>query len=453
MRSGRSFLALLVIALGLGAYIYFVEAPKNPDAADAKAKVFPESTAVISEVRIHASSGQSTTVTRDGSSWKITAPAALPADTAQVASLVSTLESLEIEKVIEDNPAAVAPFGLDPPRFTIAFTREGDATLHQLDVGNKNPTGADLYARVDGEPKLFLIGGYLESSLDRSTFDLRDKTALAFDRDAADALTLVATGVPERDLRRTDTGWRLTAPVQARADDSAVDSLMGRFAQLQMKSVVAEDGTADLKTYGLDTPEATVTVGAGSARAELALGKTLEDGTTVYARDLSRPQVFTVEASIVEDVKRNTDALRAKDLFAFRSFNAVGLDLTWNGQTASFVKKAPPATGDASPGPEVWSRTAPGAGDVDQTKMNDMLSSLSALRAESFTDKPLTTGDQLVVVARYGDAASPTEERMTFRKSGEAVQAIIPGEPGAALVGAASFDSIVSAIKELAGFK
>ena len=42
MRGGRSFLILLVVALGLGAYIYFVESKREPadTAASKKDKVF-----------------------------------------------------------------------------------------------------------------------------------------------------------------------------------------------------------------------------------------------------------------------------------------------------------------------------------------------------------------------------------------------------------------------------
>ena len=40
MRGGRSLLVLLVVALGLGAYIYFVESKRDPAGADAKEKAF-----------------------------------------------------------------------------------------------------------------------------------------------------------------------------------------------------------------------------------------------------------------------------------------------------------------------------------------------------------------------------------------------------------------------------
>jgi hypothetical protein len=56
-------------------------------------------------------------------------------------------------------------------------------------------------------------------------------------------------------------------------------------------------------------------------------------------------------------------------------------------------------------------------------------------------------------VARFGDATTPSEERVTFRKSGDVVHAIVPGEPGAAVVATSSFDAVLAAIKELAGIQ
>lgn len=60
-------------------------------------------------------------------------------------------------------------------------------------------------------------------------------------------------------LARTDGGWRLTAPVNARANTFNVDALL-RLAQAPSRLRVGE-ARADLKRYGLDPPQATVTFG------------------------------------------------------------------------------------------------------------------------------------------------------------------------------------------------
>ena len=64
----------------------------------------------------------------------------------------------------------------------------------------------------------------------------------------------------------------------------------------------------------------TVTIGAGSAKTVLEVGKT-EDGET-YARDASRPMVFTVDTTLQGDLDKNFDDYRKKELFEFRPFYA-----------------------------------------------------------------------------------------------------------------------------------
>ena len=58
-------------------------------------------------------------------------------------------------------------------------------------------------------------------------------------------------------------------------------------------------------------------------------------------------------------------------------------------------------------------------------------------------------GEDLVVVAHFGDAASPREERVTLRKSAGVAYAIRAGEPGAAIVPVAEFDKVLTQLKEL----
>jgi hypothetical protein len=455
MGRGKSFLALVVVALGLGAYIYFVEMKRDPAAADdtaKKDKVFAIETGKIEEVQVRAASGESTTVRKSGDTWQITTPETLEADTNEVSSLVSSLESLEVNRVIEENPTAVKSFGLEPPRIQLSFKLAGDATARTLQIGNRTPTGGDLYARVEGQPRVFLISSFQEDTFDKTTFELRDKDVLEFARENVDSLTIEPAGAKAITLAKKGDQWRLTAPVAAKADFSTVDGLVGRVSQAQMKSIAAP-APDDLKKYGLDKPQATVTFGAGSTRATLALGSKPEgDDSSVYARDLSRPIVFTMDATLLDDLKKPAGDLRAKDLFEFRSFTATGVDLTWNGQAVTWSKEKP-AGSDQSSAVDVWKQTKPAAKDLDQTKATDLLTTLSNLRAESFVDAPHGSGDELVVVARFGDAGNAREERVTFRKSGDTVHAMVPGEPGAAVVLAADFDKVAALLKELSGLK
>ena len=453
MNRGRSFLILIVLALAIGAYIYFVESKRDPLETTAKAKVFAGlEPGTLEEIEVKADSGEVTRIRKQDGDWQIVQPAGVPGDSAKTSSLASTLEALEEQRVVSENPSSLASFGLEPPRIAVAFRKAGETEMRRLLVGTKTPTGSDLYAKVDSQPKVFLIASFLEDSLNQTTFDLREKSALTFARDGVDALRLEAAGSPALAFAKKGDTWRLTAPVSASADFAAVDGIVSRLFQAQMKSIAADDVGSDAAKYGFDKPQATATIGLGSTQATLVIGAK-QDDTSVYARDLSRPLVFTVESTLLDELEKKPEDVRRKDVFAFRSFNATSLELTYGGKTFTFAKQPAAADPNASAGADVWKMTSPEAKDVDQAALTTLMSALSNLRAESFADKPVTGGEDLVVVARHGDAAAPSEDRATIRKSGDTAHAIVTGEPGAFVLAAADVDNVLKQVKDLVGIK
>ena len=461
MRGGRSFVILVVVALGLGAYIYFVESQRDVGPSIVEGDpVFAIDTGTIEEVQIRSTSGETTTVRHDDGTWRIVEPATLPADISAVGSVLSTLETLTTERTVDEAPISVAEYGLDPARLSIAFRVTGDATLQRLDLGDLTPTGADLYARVEGDPKLILIASFHEASFDKTAFDLRDKQVLDFSRDGVDTLRIAPADGEAVSLAKVGDGWRLSEPVDARGDLSAVDGIVSSVFGARMTSVAhpadpadtTEPDADDLRRFGLDRPAVTVTLGEGSTRATLAVGAENDAGAR-YARDLSRPIVFAIESSVFDALTTTADDLRAKDLFAFRSFTAVGVDLAFDGTARTYEKRTTTSDDDPPTTTDSWVDTSPDAGDLDQAAVTNLLTSISNLRADAFASRALSSGEEFVVTARFGDAASPDEERVVFRRDGDTVHAIREGEPGAAIVVTADFDRALTLFKELAGIQ
>ncbi|MBM3751585.1 MAG: DUF4340 domain-containing protein [Acidimicrobiia bacterium] len=446
MRSGKSFLGLLIVATALGAYIYFVEMTRDPaaDSASTREKVFTLTPGSIESVNLTNASGETTTVVRQEAVWNITAPEAAEADTVEISTVVSSIESLEQTRVVTETPESLAPFGLDPARISVAFTVAGESTPRRLKLGNKTPTGGDLYAQVEGSPKVFLIGGYLEDTFNKGPFALREKSVLKFSRDGADALT-ITQGTSRLSLAKSGNTWRLSVPIDAAADFNTVDGLIGRIFQARMAGFVAADGTASLREYGLDRPQAIVTVGSGSSRAELAIGSA-QDDTNVYARDLSRSMIFTIEKALLDELRKKPEDVRLKDLFNFRSFTATAFEITTGGTKYTFTKTK--GEGDNA---DVWTLTAPTTKAADAAKMTDLLTTSSNLRAASFAAAAFASGDTVTIAATFDDAGTAKTETVTFRKSGAVVHGIRTGEPGAAVVSTTDFDRVLSLLKEIAG--
>jgi len=333
MRGLRSLILLIVIALPLGWFAYRDYQKPAGDDGPKKDKVFTVESDKIDEISVKSEGGERTRLQKSGTEWKIASAADAKPDTGEISGLTSNLSSLELERVVDENPPDLKEYGLAQPRIEVAFKSGGQE--HTLLIGQKTPPGTDLYAKRADDKKVFLIPSHIEGTFNKSTFDLRDKSVVKVDRDKLDALEFTAGDRSSRFVRPAGE-WQIAAPVQARADFSAIEGLVSRLAGLQMKSLV-DTPDADPKKYGLDKPAATVKFGSGSSQATVVLGGKAAEGT-IYARDLSRPSIFTVESNVLDELKKDPSEYRQKDLFDARSFNATRIEIVRSGQTHTFEK-------------------------------------------------------------------------------------------------------------------
>jgi hypothetical protein len=449
MRGLKSTIALVVVLAGLGAYIYFVTWKQPADAGSGtkkQEKVFAGvESDKIEELKVSLASGDATSLKKQSGAWQLTQPLTSKADDSEVSGITSALSSVEMTRVVDENPANLTDYGLSNPRIALDFKASGDKDYRKLFIGEKSPTGSDLFAKRNDEKRVFLIPAFQESTFNKSTFDLRDKTLLKFDRDKVDALDLSAGGKTTA-FAKQGSDWKIAKPLDVRADSSTVEGLIGRLQSAQMKSIVTGEATPDdLKKYGLDKPDATVNIKAGSSTATLVLGGKAADNT-VYARDVSKPSVVTVETSLADELKKGADEYRRKDLFEFRAYNASRIEFTRNGQTVAFERVK--AKDEKSQ--DTWRRVSPNAADADKDKVEGMLSRLSNMRASAFVDSTAKTGldkPALTVSVKFEDGKK--EERVAFGKEGDTVYASRPGEPGAAKADPADFAEVNKSLDEL----
>ena len=77
--------------------------------------------------------------------------------------------------------------------------------------------------------------------------------------------------------RQADGRWRMTQPIEARADSDQVETIVRELLTVRNDDKTA-DVTPNLGTHGLDSPAAKVTLQKGDRSAWLALGKTTIGG-------------------------------------------------------------------------------------------------------------------------------------------------------------------------------
>jgi hypothetical protein len=432
MRGFKSTLVLLVALIAIVGYIYFVDSKKPVNDTEAKEKAFTGVTADdVEEMQVKSAEGETSRLQKIDGKWQVVDPIKTEADNTEASNIASSLASIDIQRVVDENSSNLKNYGLDPPRIEVGFRTKGKKDLQRILLGEKTPTGGDVYAQVPGKKRVFLVNSFLESTFNKTTFALRDKKVLAFDRDKVDSLELSSA---DKSLQFAKHGgeWSIVKPLAARADFGAVEGALERIASVQMQAIVA-DSADDAKKFGLDKPSATINVGLGSSKATLLLGKT--ENAVVYARDAARPMVFTVAPTLTTDLFKDVGEYRRKDLFDSRSFNEDKVTFTRGSETVTLEKSK------GKDGKESWKN---GAKDVDAAKADELLGKLGTLRADKFQAQadPALKTPALTVTAQFDNKT----ETVAFARAGATVVASRNGEPGSASVDAMAFDELMKAI-------
>ncbi len=443
MRGMKSTLALLLVLVGLGGYIYFYgDEAADPNAAQ---KLFPGLVSDnIETLTVKSDAGETTSLKKQDGKWMMTAPSQTRASDLDASGIANALAGLDITRVVDETPADVKDYGLVTPSVEVAFTSTDGKLSGKLLIGSKTATGGSLYARKDGDTRVVLIGEYNSATFNKSTFDLRDKAIVSFDRSKVDGIDVVQPA-GSFELAKKDGTWTLAKPLVARADATAADGLVTAMESLQMKSIVAPSATPEeLAKYGLDKPSSIVNLHLGADRTSVAVGAPAGDDI-VYARDLARPDIFTIQLPAADDLRKTADDYRARDLFDMRAFTANRIEITRSGKTAAFEKVK--ATGENEA--DVWKKVSPVAADADKDKFPAFVAALADIRAVDFTDGKARTGldaPAATIVVKFDDGKK--EERVLLAKPGTTAYATRADDPSVVTIDSTKFDEAITSIDE-----
>ena len=219
----RGLIVAAVILAGLSGTLYWSNHHKPSDTTEASADVAPKILAVkeadISKFDLKKNGAEQVGGERNAAGqWRITSPTSLAADQSAVSSLLGTFSSLNSERLVEEKSSSLAPYGLDSPKLEVDLTEKTNQTQKLL-LGDDTPAGNGIYARLDGDPRVFTIPKYNKTSIDKSANDLRDKRLLTVDSDKISQIDLVAKK-QEMTFGRNKDEWQIVKPKPLRADDT-----------------------------------------------------------------------------------------------------------------------------------------------------------------------------------------------------------------------------------------
>lgn len=320
----RTTLLLILILLGLGAYVYWVEVPKAEEEAKRKTLFDFKADDVTAMSLVYTD--REIAVEKAGDAWKLTKPIEAAADSITVRNLINAIAECEVKKELTEVSEDRAQYGLDAPLVKIAV-QLGDRALPEIRVGKATPVGASAYVERGGADEIVLTSSAFRTSVDKQVKDLRDKTIVTFEDDDVHAIALRGED-KEIQLVRTDGAWRLEQPGSWPADAVSVRSFLSTLRSMRATDFPA-DSPADLSPYGLDAPRLSVILTLGEAKAEtrILLGKAGEQND-LYVQTSGAPVVFAVSDWIFRDLNKTAADFRDKTLLAFDRDAVVALAVT-----------------------------------------------------------------------------------------------------------------------------
>ena len=442
-----STLILLLAALGLGGYLYFVESDRPVTDETAKAKVFTYDPAKINQVEVKSSAGEITALRKGANdTWTIVQPSEAPADRNSISDIVTNLANLEEQRVVDENAADLKTYGLAEPRIEVTFNVEGEKEPKRILLGEKTPASSGIYAKLPTNNRVFLVASTLETALDKSPFDFRDKAALAFDQTKVTSLELTSSAQTIR-LEKSGEEWKLVKPVQAPADFVSVNGLIGQLQSAQMTALKDRpEDLKDLRPYGLDKPAVVATLGMGASAVKFELGKEA-DAASVWARDPSKAAVFSINNGVAMELQKKVEDFRRKEVFDFRPYNTTRFEITRGKETRAFER----VKGTGENAVDTWKQVVPAAKTVDSSNFEGALLDLSNLRAESFVSAAGSgTGHNnpaAVIVVKFDDGKK--EERVVIGTAGASVFATRADQPGALKLEAGKYEEAIKKLDAL----
>ena len=348
-------------------------------------------------VRIEVEGTQSWKLQRDeDKNWDIIDKVRARADSDEVKKVLDQLDSIDAKEFIADSPEDLSPFGLADGRERLVLrawvepkappttqpttrptTRPATepatrpATVaHALLFGAKS--GDDkVFARLGGEPAVFLLDADLLKDLQPKAADLRDKTVMPKWTKDAVSIDLRVEGKTCR-LQKSGDEWKMTAPVAVKAGREQVEDLLSKLADL--KATKFRDEKVPPGTFGLDKPRAVIRLQPKDKgnMVVLKIGGTSPSGEMTFLASSAADSVAVVPNSDLEALTGDPAAYHDPSLLKLPAdAKIIRLSIKRDGETFELARNDK----------DEWRLSKPLEADAETDNVNTLMDRLEELKA------------------------------------------------------------------------
>jgi len=332
-----------------------------------------------------------------GTDWKITEPKPFAADQSAISTMLSSLSSLNSERLVDDKSTDLQRYGLNHPSFELDIS-EKDNRGQRLLFGDDTPTGNAVYVALAGDPRIFTVAGYTKNSFDKNLNDLRDKRLLTVNADKIRRVEL--TGKQgDIEFAHNKDEWQILKPKPMRANADAVSALVGKLTDARMDLSGPDTAAREAASaFNHGAPVAMVKVTDESGTQELQLRK---DKDVYYAKSSVIDGAYKVGSDLGDAVNKQLEDFRNKKVFDFGYSDPNKLEIHSGSKVYSLLRG----------GRDWWDNGR----KMDEASVEALISNLRDLSADKFVDSGFTT---------------PTIEATVTSQDGKRVEKVLISKSG-----------------------
>jgi uncharacterized protein DUF4340 len=323
MRYWPTALMALVLA-GLGLYLYAVEFPAKESQEreeTVKKKVLKLEEQAITSLIFKTDRDELVFERNAERGWMLIKPLRTEADAREIQSLIRALVMASVHRVVEENPTALSPFGLDKPVTTI--TVKAGIGEDTLSIGDTGPLSSTLYVLRQSDHALLLTDMAPKDFVNKSLMTFRRKDILHLTQGDVDRLRLTYPTTEIVLYRISDKPkpkWKIRYPIEAEADLNEVRILLFRLEDLKAMGVVDPGPARDALAKTLTQAKVKITLHTADGEQMVKLYQPDPSSGEAIAETTPDAPLYRVNPTFVKDF--------TKELFHLQDKRLLGVDYT-----------------------------------------------------------------------------------------------------------------------------
>ena len=204
----------------------------------------------------------------------------------------------------------------------------------------------------------------------------KEKKVFQFEQKDIASITIKA-GNEEFELQKDKDAWKLTKPIETKADKSAVDSIALDLASAKIDRNIDEQNI-DLKKYGLNPPAVKLSAKLNDGKSYgIELGEKDFTDFSIFARIPGQNKILVLPSSLLASTNKKLFDLRDKTVIEFQRDQVKEMTVAVKGKEYSFEKNG-----------EDWMIKKPFQSRGDRSEISSIVGDLELAKVEEFVQSP-----------------------------------------------------------------